>query len=126
MKKLPILLTVFVLAACAGSTPEVAGTVSGSLIAGPVCPVETDPPDPACAPRPVEGAVIVATTADGDEIETTSDAEGRFTLELPEGRITITYQPVEGLMGTPDQASVSVAQGSTIDLGFVAYDTGIR
>lgn len=126
MKKLPILLIGFVLAACTGSTPEVAGTVTGSLIAGPVCPVETNPPDPNCAPRPVQGAVIVATSADGDEIEATSDAEGRFTLELPEGEYTLTYQPVEGLMGVPDQGSVSITQGSAIDLGFVAYDTGIR
>ena len=112
--------------ACSGTVPPPAGSVSGVLVAAPMCPVETNPPDPNCAPRSVEGAVIVATTADGYEVLTTSDAEGRFTLELPEGQITITYQPVEGLMGTPEAALVSVAQGSTIDLGFVVYDTGIR
>ena len=43
----------------AGGPPGVTGTVT----AGPVCPVETVPPKPECAPRPVAGAVIVATDA---------------------------------------------------------------
>jgi hypothetical protein len=95
-----------------------------SLVADPICPVETEPPDPSCTPRPVEGAVVAAVTVGGDRLEAVSDAAGHFGFDLPEGEVTITFLPVEGLMGTP--IVVSLAEGSTIDLGLVAYDTGIR
>ena len=33
--------------------------------AAPVCPVERNPPDPACVPRPLSGLVVTANTPDG-------------------------------------------------------------
>ena len=50
-------LSVFSVAACA----QPADTMSVTVIvtAGPVCPVVTDPLDPACADRPVDGAELV-------------------------------------------------------------------
>jgi len=124
-----------VLAACAegrdtasttSSLPGPAGEVAGSVLAGPVCPVETDPPDPACDDRPVPGATILVTLPDGSPVASiTSDALGRFTLALPPGSYRFTPQPVEGLMGTAAPADVSVSAGTTTDL-VVVYDTGIR
>src|ERR1035437_4003917 len=35
------------------------GGVTGTITAGPVCPVEQSPADPKCAPRPVAGAVVI-------------------------------------------------------------------
>jgi len=96
------------------------------VVAGPVCPVETDPPTPGCADRVVSGAVIVVTLLDGSAVtEVTSDAEGHFTLELPAGPYLLTPQPVAGLMGTAPPAQVVVTAGATLDL-VVSYDTGIR
>ncbi len=95
-------------------------------MAGPTCPVETDPPDPECAPRAVPNAEIVATLADGTEIRASSDEDGRFRLVLPPGAVTITFAAVEGLMNVPSPISTTVREHQTLDLVDVTYDTGIR
>lgn len=94
--------------------------------AGPTCPVETNPPDPACAPKAVPGAVVIVRDAAGDEVMTvTLDATGVAFVELPPGDYVVEAQPVEGLMGTPEAVTVTVVDGAgtPIELG---YDTGIR
>lgn len=116
-----------VLAACepAPATSEV--SVEGVALAGPTCPVVTDPPDPNCADRPVAGAEIIAIAADGTEVARgRTDAEGRIELILPEGTYDLVPQPVEGLMGTASAVSVRVEEGVALDEVIFAYDTGIR
>ena len=100
----------------------------GTVSAGPVCPVEPSSPDPRCAPRPVAGAVIVATDATGQEIgRATSAADGSYRLVVTEtGTVLITAQPVAGLMGSPAPVSVNLTSpGEVVHLD-LEYDTGIR
>lgn len=106
------------------STRDVIGII-GSAHAGPVCPVVRNPPDPACAPRPVAGARIVVHGADGSEVASVrTDDTGAFSMELPPGRYTVEAEPVDGLMGRPAPQTIEVTDGpTTIDL---EYDTGIR
>jgi Carboxypeptidase regulatory-like domain len=102
-------------------------SVAGRVVAGPICPVQRLPPDPACADRPVAGAVLLVTDAGGTEVgRATSDANGEFAIPLPPGSYLLTPQPVVGLMGTarPIQFTVT-AGGSPANLD-VTYDTGIR
>jgi len=118
-----------VLAACstgpAATTTLPSHPVSGYAHAGPTCPVERTPPDPACADRPVAGAhieVLDATREPVAEIETAED--GTFTITLPVGLYTFVPQPVDGLLGTPGEFVVVVDVPVTgVD---VSYDTGIR
>jgi hypothetical protein len=118
---LPILLLV---TACSGP-PRPGFEVSGMALAGPVCPVESVPPDPACAPRPVVGATIEALDQAGtSQASAVTDDEGRFTLTLPAGEYTIIALAVDGLMGTP--APLEIAVDGSLDVGVLAYDTGIR
>lgn len=94
--------------------------------AGPTCPVETVPPDPACAPRPVAGAVVVIRDETGLEVaRVTLDATGFAMVEVPAGGYVAEPQPVEGYMGTAGPVSVTVVDGmaTPVELG---YDTGIR
>jgi hypothetical protein len=94
--------------------------------AGPVCPVETEPPDPACAPRPVPGAVVVILDPAGTEVMAVAlDETGSAFVKLPEGGYVVEAQPVEGLMGTAAPVSITVVSGigTPVELG---YDTGIR
>jgi hypothetical protein len=87
--------------------------------------VVQNPPDPQCADRPVADAEIVITNATGDRVDSVrTDADGRFTIAVPEGDYTFTPQPVDGLMGTPSPQSAT-AGASAITLSF-DYDTGIR
>jgi hypothetical protein len=121
-----VLLFALLLASCTpASGPSY--PVGGRAVAGPVCPVERIPPDPACAPRPVVGAVMVITASDGHEVaRTTTDTDGSWTVPLAAGTYTLTPQAVSGLLGRapPLQFTVS-ATGASVGLD-VTYDTGIR
>jgi len=103
--------------------------IAGLAHAGPVCPVERNPPDPACVDRPVAGAVVIVRDAGGRPVsQATTNLDGSFLVAVPGGgTYTVVAQPVEGLMGTPAPAEVVVPAGAaawaTADL---AYDTGIR
>ncbi len=100
--------------------------IAGVALAGPVCPVERVPPDPACAPRPVAGATIVIRDGTGSEIaRTVTAADGSFFAEFPAGEYVVEPQPVDGLMGTAAAQRVTVVDGAAamVDLD---YDTGIR
>jgi hypothetical protein len=112
----------------ASNPPSAAGTgtVAGMVLAGPVCPVVQSPPDPACADRPVVGAVVVALDASGREVaRASSGADGRYRIPLPPGTYTLVPQPVAGLMGTASTLIVEVRTGGTT-VADLAYDTGIR
>lgn len=105
--------------------PDATG-LRGIVTAGPTCPVVTEPPDPACADRPVAGAVLVVQDASGAEVaRVTSAADGTFVLELAPGAYRLVAQPVEGLMGTPGPMEFGVEEGPLSELT-VSYDTGIR
>ena len=108
----------------AGGPPKVTGTVT----AGPVCPVEPASPDPRCAPRPVAGAVIVATDASGQEVgRATSAADGTYALVVGEtGTVVLTAQPVTGLMRPPAPVSVTLTSPGQVEHIDLEYDTGIR
>jgi hypothetical protein len=105
---------------------EGATGIGGTAIAGPVCPVETVPPDPACAARPVAGAVIVVRDGVGAEVaRAATDADGSFFVELPAGDYVVEPQPAEGLMGTAPALDVTVVDGRAAEVP-LEYDTGIR
>jgi hypothetical protein len=109
-------------------SPVGAGTtgISGTAVAGPVCPVERVPADPACAPRPVAGATIVVRDASGTEVaRVVTGADGAFVVEMAPGDYQVEPQPVEGFMGGAQAQTVTVADGllATVQL---EYDTGIR
>ena len=99
--------------------------IQGTATAGPVCPVEKVPPDPACAPRPVVGAVIVVRAAGGAEVaRVQTGADGGYHADLPPGIYDVVPQPAEGVLGTAPAQRVTIGAGVlTLDL---AYDTGIR
>lgn len=110
------------------TSPAAGVIVTGLVHAGPTCPVEKVPPDPACADRPVAGAVLIVTTVAGAEVaRATSAADGTFSVPLAPGDYVMVPQPVDGLMGTaqplPFRAQGDGAAPAPLD---VAYDTGIR
>lgn len=101
--------------------------VTGTVTAGPTCPVVTDPPDPNCADRPVAGAVLVLVDAGGAEVaRVTSAADGTFAVALAPGAYRLVPQPVEGLMGTAPEIEFRVEAGEPTEELLVVYDTGIR
>ena len=121
-----VLLTMSGCTSAASPPPTIGGGLRGTATAGPVCPVEKVPPDPACAPRPIAGAVLVVRDATGREVgRATTAADGTFSIALEAGDYVLEPQPVQGLMGTapPRPVTVVAAAATTTD---VVYDTGIR
>ncbi len=108
-----------------GSEPAV--HVLGLVTAGPVCPVERNPPQPACSARPVPRAQILVRDAAGSEVAlVTSGADGSFSLDLEPGSYRLLPQPVDGLLGTPSAIDLLVSAGDRTASVAVEYDTGIR
>jgi hypothetical protein len=100
--------------------------IRGLALAGPVCPVESVPPDPGCAPRQVAGAVILVRDASGSEVaRATTEADGGFFVPLPGGLYILEPQAVEGYMGTATAVEVEVQDGVATEV-HLSYDTGIR
>jgi hypothetical protein len=97
-------------------------------VAGPVCPVEREPPDPACAERPVNGAEVVVLSVDrGTEVaRMTTDANGGFSVALAPGRYRLVAQPADGLMAAPGPVDMELVLGDPPEPVVLPYDTGIR
>ena len=111
------------MAAVSPATPTVTGSLIITVNAGPTCPVERAG-DPACAPRPVNGAPL---RLDGAiEMTLTTGASGTAGQDrMPVGAYLLAPQPVNGLMGTPRPIHIAIAQGKATHV-HVSYDTGIR
>jgi hypothetical protein len=106
-----------------GSGPA---TIEARLVAGPVCPVEQNPPDPNCAPRAVANADVVLRDPTGAEVARgVSDVEGRVSFSVPAGAYYVEPGPVEGLMGQAAAVALAVPAGGSGSV-VLAYDTGIR
>lgn len=124
---LALALLLVILAACSTRPADrPTGSLSGRATAGPVCPVEQVPPDPACAPRPVAGAIIVVRDPQGREVaRATTDADGRYRLTLPAGEYVVEPQAIAAYPGPAESKPVTIAPGGSVTAD-VGYDTGIR
>lgn len=125
------LVSIAVLTACSGTNdpgdaPAATARLDVTAIAGPACPVQTDPPSPQCAPRPVDSAMIAVNDPEGNEVARgTTGPNGRVIIEVPAGELRVVPQPVEGLLGTAEEITVTPTDGQTIQV-VANYDTGIR
>jgi hypothetical protein len=120
-------LLIVALGACDSHVPaDSSATITGRLVAGPICPVETNPPDPDCAPRPVPDTEVIATLSDGTELRIVSSLDGTFRIALPPGEVVITFAVDEASMLAPDPITATIVANQTLDLGDLTYDTGIR
>ncbi|HYN48944.1 MAG TPA: hypothetical protein VER83_08765, partial [Candidatus Nanopelagicales bacterium] len=103
--------------------------IAGLAHAGPVCPIEKNPPDPACADRPVAGAGVIIRDSAGRAVgQATTNPDGTYLAAVPGGgTYVVEAQPVEGLLGTPAPVEVVVPDGAAAwAAADLAYDTGIR
>jgi hypothetical protein len=122
------ILVGLVLSACTAPVPTIgpAPTVSGIVTAGPTCPVERSPEPSTCAPRPVAGAVIVASNPNGTEItRTTTGADGSYLFGGFSGTVIVSGLPVAGLSRPPAPVTVDLVPGQSTEVN-LEYDTGIR
>lgn len=102
------------------------GTVKGSVVLGPVCPVERIPPDPNCAPRAYKTQITVSRNIETPEkfMTLATNASGTFSVSLPAGEYVL--HPVGGsVYPRCEEKLVEVSAGATTDV-VINCDTGIR
>jgi hypothetical protein len=103
--------------------PEL-GTVSGRIVAGPMCPVETEASP--CPDEPLPGEAVRLTAGGTVVASARSDADGAFTFEVEPGDYQLVWAP-EGDVGIrfARPVPVTVVAGETVTTDLLV-DTGIR
>jgi hypothetical protein len=105
------------------------GTVAGSVLLGPTCPVEHIPPYPQCAPKPYQATVSAYRVGSTAVLQSTqSGTDGVFTFSIPPGSYTLQAGSASGGGSYfPRCASVpvSVTADETVRVT-IHCDTGIR
>ena len=109
------------LTGCGGEDPT--GSLDLRALASPICPVETSPPDPACAPKPIAIRVVVL-DGDGRQVAvTTTRVDGApIRMSLRQGR----YRLVGEDPGPPSVQEQEATIGAEPVAVTLSVDTGIR
>jgi len=93
---------------------------------GDICPHDTVPPSPECAPQPLAGARLRLLDANGRAVSAgKSGADGKVRLRARAGEYTLAARPVSGVRITPGAQSVTLARGVKRSL-VVTYFTGMQ
>ena len=113
-------------AACAGETGG-KGVIEGTVLLGPNCPVQRQPPDPQCADRPY-AAALEAEAADGSGtvVELQSDDQGKFSAKLPPGKYDIRSASSANPFPRCSSAGPFIVEADSVTVVAVSCDTGIR
>jgi len=122
-----ILFLAYLIGGCAGAfiPADLDSGISGVVLAGPTCPVQT-PDNPECDDQPYAASIVVM-TADGRFTVTRFAAgdDGRFRVPLFPG--TYLLDPLPGASGFPvSSPQTVVVQSVTFTDLTISYDTGIR
>jgi hypothetical protein len=120
------LVVTFVLGGCGGTSAQPSratpvAVVSGTVKAGPTCPVERV--GQPCSPKPFI-TTIKATVGTRLIASTTSTADGRYHFELPAGDYTISASGTS-LLPRCDPKQVNVVAPTDVVVN-ISCDTGIR
>jgi hypothetical protein len=100
--------------------------VRGRVTAGPTCPVEPYPPDPACADRGFQTTIRIKALPERELVKTVRTGEkGRFRTRLEPGRYRLV--PRSGKNGFPAcERQDVVVKADQFTRVHLSCDTGIR
>lgn len=106
---------------------QIESGIRGTVLLGPKCPVEQEPPAEDCADKPYETTLIVTTPDQARNVkEFNSDAGGKFSVQISPGEYAIRSPAAATVMpycSTSDNVVVSI-NGYTETV--VYCDSGIR
>ncbi len=104
------------------------GLLSGTITIGPLCPVETFPPDPNCEPTEAtyKAWPIGVWTADKKSKlgQLEPNLDGTYNFELPVGTFIVDLE-IQHLFDTTLPETIEIEADKTVFLDIV-IDTGIR
>lgn len=108
--------------------PPILSGLNGNIHIGPTCPVERNPPDPACADRPyVNARVSIENKTNGSIVsQVVSDNEGNFRVVILPGVYIVDVQPMNNnILPRCPPKEVVVKTGVFVNVD-VSCDSGIR
>lgn len=120
---------VLLLGACSAASGAAPGSgIAGRVVAAPTCPVETVPPQPQCAPKPLVARLRIHRA--GSRFPSTvlrTGVNGRFQIRLAPATYVVEPLRQNGSLyprpPAPVQVRVDAAHFTHIT---ITYDTGIR
>ena len=126
-----ILLTcIAVMSGCDSKKALVEGILEGTISIGPICPVETIPPDPACLPtaETYKAYPLNVFTSDGKTkvAQLMPSLDGSYSSELPPGDYLIVLEGAKNNIGgsnLPVKVSIKAQDKTLLNINI---DTGIR
>jgi hypothetical protein len=120
----------FFISACDELITQESGYLEGVISIGPICPVETIPPDPACRPtaETYKAYPVSVWTADSTKkiAQINPALDGSYRMELAPGNYLVILQNNQNRIGgsnLPAEVKI-ISQGNT--LLNIDIDTGIR
>ncbi len=107
------------------------GFLSGKVSIGPLCPVETDPPDPGCLPteETYKAWPVGVFSVDGKQlvVQLQPQLDGTYEVAVPDGKYMIDLEDrhFSGVGGSnlPTFVEINAADTTRLDINI---DTGIR
>jgi hypothetical protein len=125
---LPLLLLLLLLPSCREAAPGSEGgglaTIAGTVLLGPMCPVETEASP--CPDEPLPGIEVKAIGSNGGVAATAvSDEEGRFSMRVAGGDYTLEAVLDDDPSRSARPVEVSVESGAKVEVD-VPVDSGIR
>jgi hypothetical protein len=113
---------------CPAVNPSVQNSgIIGTVLLGPTCPVEKNPPDPKCADK-LFATTLEIISADKTQIikQITSDSSGRFAVNLVPGEYLIQSVPNTNILPRCSSNGTIVVVADQYTKADVSCDTGIR
>ena len=103
-------------------TPTTGTGVAGVALVGPSCPVQRE--DDPCPDKPWQGIVVARTLSGAEAGRATTDAQGRFSIQLVPGTYSLVTL-TSGVFPSPVSVQVTVTFGPG-HAGRAVLDSGIR
>lgn len=115
---------------CSKQATYKTGFLEGKISIGPICPVETIPPDPGCLPTAeTYKAYPVSVWSSDGKIKVAQiypSLDGTFNMELAPGNYLVILENNQNRIGSSNlPADISIVSENTTTL-IISVDTGIR
>jgi hypothetical protein len=112
------------------SVSGITGFLKGKISIGPLCPVETIPPDPACLPtaQTYKAYPVDIWTPDGKvKVAQLQPAlDGSYVVELPQGDYLVNRDNVQNFISSSNLPVIVTITQKEYSILNISIDTGIR
>jgi len=127
--RIVFLAGILVISGCENDSDKENGFLEGTISIGPLCPVETDPPQPRCLPtaETYKAYPVYVCTPDGSKkiVLISPELDGSFKTKLAPGKYLVVLDKEQriGSSNLPQDVTVKSMETTGINIDI---DTGIR